>query len=73
VKIASILKYPISFFQQPGDSLPLPLSYRKRGKVSMKLLDQIDANINIYRLALQRLLSVINYPHVTLPVLDINM
>jgi Zn-dependent peptidase ImmA (M78 family)/DNA-binding XRE family transcriptional regulator len=71
-KICSILNYPASFFQQPGDSLPLPLSYRKRGKVSMKLLDQIDANINIYRLAMHRLLSVINYPQVNLPALDVN-
>src|SRR5688572_23548594 len=54
--ISKILNYPESFFFQAGEILPLSLSYRKRDVVAAKLLSQIEANINIYRLNLEQLL-----------------
>jgi len=70
--ISKILNYPESFFYQKGEILPLSLSYRKRDVVASKLISQIEANINIYRLNLEQLLTAINYEDIKLPVLDIN-
>ncbi len=70
--LANLLNYPVSFFYQPGNVLPLPMSYRKRSNVSVVLLNQIDANANIYRLNMEKLMAAINQPKNDLPVLDIN-
>lgn len=71
-KLSKILSYPSSFFYQKGEVLPLSLSYRRRDVVASKLLSQIEANINIYRLNLEQLLSAINWQDLKLPVLDVN-
>jgi Zn-dependent peptidase ImmA (M78 family)/transcriptional regulator with XRE-family HTH domain len=71
-KIATILKYPVSFFLQAGDSVSLPMSYRKRGKVPVKVLNQVDAIVNVYRLALGKLIQATQQDAVKLPVLDVN-
>jgi Zn-dependent peptidase ImmA (M78 family)/transcriptional regulator with XRE-family HTH domain len=68
--ISKALGYPASFFLQNGEALPLPLSFRKRGKVTKKLLSQVDADINVYRLALDKLLDAYHTPSTKLPVLD---
>lgn len=70
--VSKILNYPESFFFQKGEILPLSLSYRKRDVVASKLISQIEANINIYRLNLEQLLTAINYEDIKLPVLDVN-
>lgn len=69
--LSKILNYPESFFFQTGEILPLSLSYRKRDVVAAKLLSQIEANINIYRLNLEQLLTAINWGDIKLPVLDV--
>src|SRR5436190_21142373 len=56
-QLSKALGYPSSFFFREGEPLPLPLSFRKRGKVTKKLLDQVDADINVYRLSLEKLLK----------------
>jgi Zn-dependent peptidase ImmA (M78 family)/DNA-binding XRE family transcriptional regulator len=68
--LSEALGYPPSFFLQEGEAQPLPLSFRKRGKVTKKLLSQVDADINIYRLSLEKLLNASNVPLTKLPVLD---
>ncbi len=69
--LTKFLNYPESFFYQKGEVLPLFLSYRMRNVVAAKLISQIEANINIYRLNLEQLLSAINYEDIKLPVLDV--
>jgi Zn-dependent peptidase ImmA (M78 family) len=69
-QLSKALGYPSTFFFQEGEPLPLPLSFRKRGKVTKKLLDQVDADINIYRLGLERLLKAFGEPESKLPTLD---
>lgn len=71
-KLSKNLHYPISFFYQKGEVLPLSLSYRKRNVVAAKIMSQIEANINITRLNLEQLLSAIKFSNVKLPVLDVN-
>ena len=70
-KLSKNLHYPISFFYQKGEVLPLSLSYRKRNVVAAKIMSQIEANINITRLNLEQLLSSIKFSNVKLPVLDV--
>lgn len=69
--LSKALNYPESFFYQDGEGQPLPLSYRKRSVVPTWVLAQVDANVNIFRLNLEKLLSVVNYPEPDVPVLDV--
>lgn len=71
-KLSKNLHYPVSFFYQKGEVLPLSLSYRKRNVVAAKIMSQIEANINIARLNLEQLLSTIKFTDIKLPVLDVN-
>ena len=54
--IASVLRFPVSFFFLPGrpHGLP-PFHYRKRKKLSAKALGRIIAEINIRRMHVQKL------------------
>lgn len=70
--LTKALNYPESFFKQPGEILPIPLNYRKRNVVSAKVITEIDANVNIFRLNLEKLLTTIGYDGTNLPVLDID-
>lgn len=72
VKLSKTLNYPDSFFFQRGEVLPLSLSYRKRNIVASKLITQIEANINIYRLNIEQFLAAIGYDDLKLPILDVN-
>ena len=72
IKLSKTLHYPESFFFQKGEVLPMSLSYRRRDVVAAKLLSQIEANINIYRLNIEQLLTALQWKAIELPILDVN-
>jgi Zn-dependent peptidase ImmA (M78 family)/DNA-binding XRE family transcriptional regulator len=47
--IAEATCYPVHFFFQAGNSMPVNLAYRKRQQVPAKLITPIEAQINIIR------------------------
>lgn len=65
------LHYPESFFYQKGELLPLSLSYRKRNVVATKIINQIEANINISRLNIEVLLDAMKLKEPHVPILDV--
>jgi Zn-dependent peptidase ImmA (M78 family) len=65
------LNYPEDFFFQNGEIFP-PTFYRKRDKVAIKLLNALDANINIYRLNINKLLKAIGYEVANIPALSLD-
>lgn len=69
--LSKTLHYPSSFFLQEGESIPLPLSYRRRNVVPSWVISQIDALVNIYRLNLEALISATAYAEPNIPVLDV--
>lgn len=70
-KLTKLLNYPESFFYQKGEVLPLSLSYRKRNIVAAKLITQIEANINISRLNMELMLTLMRVAEPKLPILDV--
>ncbi len=66
VQIAEVLDFPESFFFQEGEIVP-PTFYRKRDKVAKKILDVVNANINIYRLHIGALLDATKHTEPTVP------
>ncbi|TRU49829.1 MAG: ImmA/IrrE family metallo-endopeptidase, partial [Microcystis aeruginosa Ma_QC_Ca_00000000_S207] len=66
VQIAEVLGFPESFFFQEGEIAP-PAFYRKRDKVAKKILDVINANINIYRLQIGNLLQAMQREEPAIP------
>ncbi len=69
--LTSLLDYPEEFFYQEGETLPSALALRKRNIVAQKIMTPVEAQVNIYRLNVEKLLKAINYPEINLPVLDI--
>ena len=69
--ISAVLNYPEGFFYQEGETLPPALALRKRNIVAQKVLLPIDAQVNIYRLTIEKLIKAISYSDINLPVLDI--
>lgn len=69
--ISTILNYPEDFFYQEGETLPPALALRKRNVVAQKIMLPIEAQVNIYRLNVEKLLKAIGQPEINLPVLDI--
>ncbi len=69
--ISTILNYPEEFFYQEGETLPPALALRKRNVVAQKIMLPIEAQVNIYRLNVEKLLKAIGQPEINLPVLDI--
>ena len=69
--ISTILNYPEEFFYQEGETLPPALALRKRNVVAQKIMLPIEAQVNIYRLNVEKLLKAISQPEINLPVLDI--
>ena len=69
--ISTVLNYPEEFFYQEGETLPPALALRKRNIVAQKVLLPIDAQVNIYRLTIEKLIKAISYSDINLPVLDI--
>ncbi|MES2565473.1 MAG: ImmA/IrrE family metallo-endopeptidase [Bacteroidota bacterium] len=68
--LSGVLSYPEEFFYQEGENLPPALALRKRNIVAQKVLLPIEAQVNIYRLNIEKLLKTINQPDINLPVLD---
>jgi Zn-dependent peptidase ImmA (M78 family)/DNA-binding XRE family transcriptional regulator len=69
--IVEALNYPEEFFYQDGETLPPALALRKRNIVAQKIMVPIEAQVNIYRLNVEKLIKAISYPEIGLPVLDI--
>jgi len=69
--IVGTLNYPEEFFYQEGETLPPALALRKRNIVAQKIMLPVEAQVNIYRLNVEKLLKTISYPEIDLPVLDI--
>lgn len=70
-EMSNHLQYPESFFYQKGELLPLALSFRKRNVVASKIINQIEANINISRINIEVLLDAIKLKEPHIPVLDV--
>jgi Zn-dependent peptidase ImmA (M78 family) len=68
--LSAVLNYPDEFFYQEGENLPPALALRKRNIVAQKVLLPIEAQVNIYRFNIEKLLKTINQPDINLPVLD---
>ncbi|MDP3146021.1 MAG: ImmA/IrrE family metallo-endopeptidase [Bacteroidota bacterium] len=70
-KLIRALRFPENFFLQDQEILP-PALYRRRDKVPSKALSFIDANINIYRLNLQRLMEAMKIETHKIPLLPVS-
>lgn len=68
--LSSVLNYPESFFYQEGENLPPALALRKRNKVAQKVMLPIEAEVNIYRLNIEKLLKAMADADFQLPVFD---
>lgn len=69
--ISTVLNYPEGFFHESGENLPPALALRKRNVVAQKVMLPVEAQVNIYRLNVEKLLTATNYADINLPVLDI--
>ena len=69
--IATTLNYPEEFFYQEGETLPPALALRKRNIVAQKIILPVEAQVNIYRLNVEKLLRAVSYPEISLPILDV--
>lgn len=70
-EICTVLNYPEGFFYQEGETLPPALALRKRNIVAQKILLPVEAEVNINRLQVEKLLNAIGHPEINLPILDI--
>lgn len=71
IKLIEALKFPEHFFMQNEEVLP-PALYRRRDKVPAKILSYIDANLNIYRLNMQRLFEAMKLEVKEIPLLPVS-
>lgn len=69
-QLSIALGFPTEFFLQDGEIYP-PSFYRKRDTVSAKVLSMLDANLNIYRLNITKLLNGIKVLPPNLPSLTL--
>lgn len=69
-RVQKALYYPESFFYQQGEIYP-PTFYRRRDKVAAKVLNKLDANLNIYRFNLNQVIKATNYELANLPSLPL--
>ncbi len=70
--LSTVLNYPETFFYQEGENLPPALALRKRNKVAQKVLLPIEAQVNIYRFNVEKLLKAMGKTDFDLPTLDID-
>lgn len=70
-EICTALNYPEGFFYQEGETLPPALALRKRNIVAQKILLPVEAEVNINRLHVEKLINAIGHPEIELPILDI--
>lgn len=57
-RLSDATGYPIQFFYQPGEPLPLYMAYRKRQQVPAAVLNPIEAQVNIVRLNVELLTTL---------------
>jgi Zn-dependent peptidase ImmA (M78 family) len=71
--IANALGYPVDFFYQQGYSYP-PVTpfHRKKSGLGRKLQQKIEANANVRRLHVQKLLDSIDIEPLKLPFFDLD-
>jgi Zn-dependent peptidase ImmA (M78 family)/DNA-binding XRE family transcriptional regulator len=58
-RIAGVTLYPITFFYEPGQQEPDSIVWRKREKVTQKLMTTVNARINILRLQVESLTCIL--------------
>ena len=68
--IAEVTDYPTDFFLQKEEIVPANLSYRKRFKVSSKILTPIEARMNVMRRHIQFFLRIFPKLPLTFPLYD---
>jgi Zn-dependent peptidase ImmA (M78 family)/DNA-binding XRE family transcriptional regulator len=72
-KLSKALNYPSNFFFQQGEAyLPSSINFRRRLKVVQRLLTPVVANINIYRLNIEKLMIGLKFAQPKIPVVDMN-
>jgi Zn-dependent peptidase ImmA (M78 family) len=69
--LSHVTQYPISFFSQHGTIAPENLNFRKREKVPQRLLNPINAKINIMRLHVQIVTNEIKISPPVLPKMEV--
>jgi Zn-dependent peptidase ImmA (M78 family) len=71
-RLTEILRYPRSFFYQAGDAyIVSTINFRKRDKVSAKLLSLVEARTSISRMNLESLVKLIKFPAPKIPDLTV--
>ena len=70
--IAKVLHLPDNFFFQEGDKMPPSMTYRKRQVVAQKILTPIEAQVNLCRLQMNKMLTQLQLEQPELPVLDLS-
>lgn len=70
--LSDVLGYPPQFFFQPGNIIPVNLSYRKRQIVPVKLINPIEAQINIIRRHVQFITRAMEKPLPQLPLFSVD-
>lgn len=71
-KIAYRLNFPESFFLQEGALFRPNLYYRKKYRVSKKVLLKAEAEMNLYRLSIEKLLKSVEIDSPELPIFDVD-
>ena len=72
LKIARYLDFPLSFFNKCQVKTPISeFYYRKRASMSRKVLIQLEATMDIYRLIVDELLSSFDIPEFNLSQFDL--
>ena len=74
-KVAGALQVPVSFFYQPDRIYGLPMSvhpmFRKRASVGQRMLEQLQAELNVRVIHIRRLLRSIEFkPELQLPHME---
>ncbi len=67
---AENLSYPDSFFFQSHNLYPSNTDYRKRTAIPVKLINRVEAMMNIYRANIHLLLKSVELPDKKFPVID---
>jgi Zn-dependent peptidase ImmA (M78 family)/DNA-binding XRE family transcriptional regulator len=71
-KLCLVLKYPASFFYRPGEAyIVSTINFRKRDKVSTKILSSVEAKVSIFRMNLESLIERTKFPALKIPVLNL--
>jgi Zn-dependent peptidase ImmA (M78 family)/transcriptional regulator with XRE-family HTH domain len=72
--ISAFLKYPIEFFYQKDVSTPVSaFYYRKRASVTKRTLAKFEAQINVVRLGLDKLLREVDIEDFQFPKLEVDV